>query len=110
MKRGDMIGVFLAGLIALVVQGSGALAEIQMPKPERTNAEPAVLREFEAFYAEIEAALAGLAVDAEKVFELVEEPLHVFAALAVRLLRLLLRRLWLWLLKHVFFLFSCFLI
>ena len=63
MKRGDMIGVFLAGLIALVAHGSGALAEIQMPKPERTNAEPATLQEFEAFYAEIEAALAAEDID-----------------------------------------------
>ena len=29
MKHGVMIGVFLAGLIALVVHGSGALAEVK---------------------------------------------------------------------------------
>jgi ketosteroid isomerase-like protein len=51
--------MLLAGLIALVAHGGGALAEIQLPKPEKANADAATLKEFEAFYAAIEAALAA---------------------------------------------------
>jgi ketosteroid isomerase-like protein len=63
MKRGIFVRVFLACLMVLVVHGGDARAEIQLPKPERTNAEAATLKEFEAFYAEIEAALAAEDID-----------------------------------------------
>ncbi len=36
MKRGDMIGVFLAGLIVLVVHGSGATHEAPTKPDSRT--------------------------------------------------------------------------
>jgi ketosteroid isomerase-like protein len=59
MKPGVFIKLVLACAIALAAHMADARAEIQLPKPEKTNADPATLKEFETFYAEIEAALAA---------------------------------------------------
>lgn len=63
MIRGIFIKIVLAALIALTAPATDAWAEMQLPKPGKTNADAATLAEFEGFYAEIEAALMAEDID-----------------------------------------------
>ncbi len=63
MIRDVFIKVFVAGLIALAVPAADGWADMQLPKPGKTNADAATLAKFESFYAEIEAALAAEDID-----------------------------------------------
>lgn len=63
MKRSVILKVILAGLIGLVLHAPGARAEMQLPKPDKTNADQATTQEFEAFYTNVEQALAEEDID-----------------------------------------------
>ena len=63
MIRGVFIKVSLADLIALAAPATDARADMQLPKPGKTNADATTLREFEGLYAEIEAALMAEDID-----------------------------------------------
>ncbi len=75
MKRTAFIEVLLAASVALALHIADARAEIQLPKPEKTNADAATLEEFEVFYAEIEAALMAEDIDRIMTFY-ADEYLH----------------------------------
>jgi len=59
MKRGPLLAALFVVLALVAGYAPRAGAEIQLPKPEKSNAPAATLEEFEDFYAQIEAALAA---------------------------------------------------
>ena len=63
MKRRALVTALFVFLALVVGYPPGAGAEIQFPKPGKTDAAPATLTEFEGFYAQIEAALAAEDID-----------------------------------------------
>ncbi len=63
MIRGIFIKLLLAGLIAGAVPALDARADMQLPKPGKSNADAATTKAFESFYAEIEAALMAEDID-----------------------------------------------
>ena len=63
MKRRVVIGVLLAFLVGSTLHLGQTRAEIQLPKPEKSNADAMTLKEFEAFYDQIEEALTTEDID-----------------------------------------------
>lgn len=63
MKRGMIATILLLLLAVATGPVSTAVAEIQLSRPDRTNADAMTLAEFEAFYDEIEKALAAEDID-----------------------------------------------
>jgi ketosteroid isomerase-like protein len=63
MKRSAFAKFLVACTISMTLQAADAWAEIQLPKPEKTNADQAILKEFGVFYTQVEEALATENID-----------------------------------------------
>jgi len=63
MRSGMLTTILLLLLAMTTGPVSTATAEIQLSRPDRTNADAMTLQEFEAFYEEIEKALAAEDID-----------------------------------------------
>jgi ketosteroid isomerase-like protein len=61
--RTTIASALWALFLAAAVAGGAARADIQMPKPERTNADARTEAEFAAFYEQFEEALQGEDID-----------------------------------------------
>ncbi len=63
MKHGIFSAVLSILLVSMIGPVPSAVADVQFPKPEKTNADEGTVQEFEAFYEQIEMALADEDID-----------------------------------------------
>lgn len=75
MKNGAAAAALLVLLVLMAGYVPRAGAEVQFPKPDRSNADEITLKEFQAFYDQVEAALATEDLDRLMTFY-AEDYLH----------------------------------